>query len=110
MARYLKASYWEKKLQVMDEEDSEKTERRFVKTRKFDYWSSNNKTVDKGRQVTNILNPEGATLLKDIAEAGKNSNGQLKLYRTMYEEEANAIIDWAGKKKSGTEGAVDEKN
>ena len=41
MARYLKASYWEKKLQVMDEEGSEKTETRFVSTRMPNYWDKN---------------------------------------------------------------------
>ena len=49
---------------------------------------------------------EGATLLSDIAGAGKKSNGQLKLYRTMYAEEANAIMDWVKIKKSKTEEAV----
>ncbi|MFJ2111566.1 MULTISPECIES: DUF4157 domain-containing protein [unclassified Streptomyces] len=57
------------------------------------------------RRLDHIIQDVGPKLLKDLAET--KETGKLKLYRTMDSEEAEAIIQWKGKKESTENWLVD---
>ncbi|MTI87030.1 MAG: hypothetical protein FH748_03575 [Balneolaceae bacterium] len=102
MQSILTDSYWKHKLK--EEKGGDKA---YVSTLDPKYW--NNYPKGSSRSVDDILTNIGSTLLDQLKKEGKKSEGKLKLYRSMDNSEANAILEWFEFQKVKTEGYVKSK-
>ncbi len=104
----LQVEYWKKKLEAIDKDKKGL----YQKTQMFDYWetydpmSIKDRKQETKRTTDKILKEHGPQLLKEIQEAGRHYPEQLRLYRAMSNEEAQAIMEWDKSQRESTETQV----